>query len=166
MVNILYKEEQKLRQNLLWLVILIAPTLFFWIVLSYQLVTGRLVGDHPISNLPLGILTGIYTICSVYALLFIKLTTVIYEDRIEYGWNIPTADLNRIPFSDIETMDLIKYGFVGYGYRISVKYGTVYNVGGNKGLQIRRRSGEKILIGTAKENELSEALLRLERRKS
>lgn len=161
MVNILYKEEQRLRQNPLWLVILIAPTLFFWFVLSYQLVTGRLVGDHPISNLPLGILTGIYTVCSVYSLLFIKLTTVIYQDRIAYGWNIPTSDMNEIRLQDVEQARMIKYSFVGYGYRISFKYGTVYNVGGNKGLQIQKKSGEKVLIGTSREGELTELLNKL-----
>ncbi|MBL7934081.1 MAG: hypothetical protein JNL60_19410, partial [Bacteroidia bacterium] len=91
MVKTLYTEEQKIRQNLLWLVFLITPTFFFWSVLVYQLSTGNLVGDHPISNLPLSIITGVYTVCSVWSLLSIKLTTIIDETKLAYGWNIPTA---------------------------------------------------------------------------
>lgn len=162
MVNCLYKEEQRLRQNLLWLVILITPTVFFWIVFLYQVITGRLVGDHPIDNWPLGIITVIYSLCSVYSLLFIKLSLFVFEDRIAFGWNIPTSELNEIPLSDIETLSVVKYSFVGYGYRISLKYGTVYNVGGNKGLQILKKSGAKLLIGTACPTELSKVVHTLE----
>lgn len=161
MVNTLYKEEQRIRQNPLWLVFLISPTLFFWGVLIYQLSSGKQVGDHPISNIPLSIITVIYTACSLWSLFSIKLTTIINDTTLAYGWNIPTADLNKIPLDDIQEMSIIKYRFVGYGYRISRLYGTVYNVGGNRGLQIIRTSGEKILIGTVNERQLEEAIKKL-----
>ena len=49
---------------------------------------------------------------------------------------------------DIEEAELIKYGFVGYGIRLSIKYGSVYNVKGDKGLRITLKNGKKYLIGT------------------
>ncbi|MBL7932836.1 MAG: hypothetical protein JNL60_13085 [Bacteroidia bacterium] len=161
MVKTLYTEEQKIRQNLLWLIFLITPTFFFWVILLYQLSTGKLVGDRPLSNVPLSIITVIYTTCSLWSLFSIKLTTIIDETKLAYGWNIPTAELNEIPLGAIKEMNIVKYRFVGYGYRISRQYGTVYNVGGNKGLQIVLKSGEKILIGTGQEEQLEEIIARL-----
>lgn len=158
MVKTLYTEEQRIRQNPLWLVFLAGPVLFFWGLLIYQLSTGKLVGDRPVSNLPLSILSTVYTACALWSLFTIKLTTIINDTKLAYGWNIPTAELNEIPLADIREMTIIKYRFVGYGYRISRLYGTVYNVGGNTGLQIVRKSGEKILIGTCQEKQLEEII--------
>ncbi|MPR36024.1 hypothetical protein [Salmonirosea aquatica] len=64
----------------------------------------------------------------------------------------------RIPWHEVESAEIIKYGFVGYGIRFSFRYGTVYNAKGNWGLQIVKKNGGKILIGTQKPNELKAAV--------
>ena len=48
----------------------------------------------------------------------------------------------------------MNYGFVGYGIRLGSKYGTVYNMKGNRGLAIELNNGKKFVIGTQKEMEL------------
>jgi len=48
-----------------------------------------------------------------------------------------------------------EYG--GWGLRFG-KNGKVYNLRGNKGLQLKLKSGKALLIGTQKANELKEAL--------
>ncbi|MEJ1223929.1 hypothetical protein [Sediminicola sp. 1XM1-17] len=53
---------------------------------------------------------------------------------------------------------IMEYG--GWGYRISLKKGTAYNVSGNKGIQIVLKSGKKILLGTRKELEASQVIER------
>ena len=104
-----------------------------------------------------------YFICvpSILLVRHTKLVTRIDNNSIYYGWNIPTDELNEIKFVDIASCDVIKYSFVGYGYRISAKYGTVYNTSGNEGLQIITKSGDKILVGTHKSAELADALRKM-----
>jgi len=63
-----------------------------------------------------------------------------------------------ITWAEIETAEVIKYGFVGYGWRLSFKYGKVYNVKGNKGLFIQLKNKQKLVIGTQNERELKAAL--------
>jgi hypothetical protein len=157
---ILFKEEQRFSRNLLWVVALFLPVLML-VILIYQLYSGKLVGTYPMSNRSLSILSIIYFIPALLAFRFIKLTTVISEDKIQYGWNIPTSELNEIGISEIKACGLVEYSFVGYGYRISRLYGTVYNVSGNRGLQIIKHNGEKVLIGTGKPEEIKQVIERL-----
>ncbi|MCC6369667.1 MAG: hypothetical protein IT236_01540 [Bacteroidia bacterium] len=132
---------------------LFSPALFT-LILIYQMSTGILVGDNPASN---GMLMGMIVGFGVPAVLLItrlKLTTIIDSEKISYGFNFPTARLNEIKITDIKECYLTVYGFVGLGYHLSRKYGTVYNISGRKGIQIVKHSGEKILIGSQKWDEL------------
>lgn len=164
MAGIYFKEEQWFRHNLLWTFLLAAPFLSMLAFLFYQVNTGVLVGDHPVSNTSLIILSVCYGIPAGYILLYVKLTTVITDQSILYGWNLPTAELNEIHVNDIRECHVIEYTFVGWGYRLTRKYGAVYNVDGNKGLHIVRKSGRRVLIGTHHVVELKKIIeaLRLE----
>jgi len=64
----------------------------------------------------------------------------------------------KIPWEQIASAEIIQYGFVGYGIRLSFRYGTVYNAKGNQGLQIVKKNGSKILIGTQRPHELRAAV--------
>lgn len=59
---------------------------------------------------------------------------------------------------DIQKASIATYGFVGYGIKISLKYGTIYNVKGNKGLVLLMNSGKKFLIGTQKPQEIQRVI--------
>lgn len=154
MEKIQFREVQHFRGNPLWTVLLFFPVVTFLTVLTIQLITGKLVGDHPMSNTSLIIITVCILVPTIWAQRTVKLTTIIDDEKISYGWNMPTADLNEIKLSDIKEWSVIKYRFVGYGYRLSVKYGTVHNMSGNKGLQIITHSGDKVLVGTQRAEEL------------
>jgi hypothetical protein len=158
MGKVLFKEVQYFRENPVWTILLMIPIAVFGSILVYQLATGTGVGERPWSNTSLAILgTGIL-VPSVLAALRIKLTTIIDEEKIAFGWNMPTPELIEIRLSDIREWAVIKHDFVGYGYRKSEKYGTVHNLIGNRGLFIVTKEGEKILIGTHKLRELKELL--------
>lgn len=161
---ILFKEEQRFSRNALWVTVLFMPVLML-VVLFYQLYSGKLVGDYPMSNTSITILSIIYFVPAVFTFLFVKLSIMIDNEKIMYGWNIPNKELNEISFAEISSYSIVEYKFVGYGYRISKVYGTVYNVSGNIGLQIVKKSGEKILIGTHRADELKEALDRAAKEK-
>ncbi|WP_373515941.1 hypothetical protein [Persicitalea sp.] len=64
-----------------------------------------------------------------------------------------------IPWHEIESAEIITYGFVGYGIRLSFRYGTVYNIKGDVGLQIVKKNGSKVLLGTQRPEDL-EAVVR------
>jgi hypothetical protein len=91
--------------------------------------------------------------------LFSKLETKITADQIQLKHLIFVK--KSFKWNDIEAAELIKYGFVGYGIRISIKYGTVYNVKGDKGLRITLRNGKKYFIGTQKPEELEVVVKKL-----
>ena len=154
---ILFKEEQRFSRNALWVTVLFLPVLML-VVLFYQLYSGKLVGDYPMSNLSITLLSIIYFVPAILTFLFVKLTLVVDHEKIMYGWNVPNKDLNEIRFAEISSYSIVEYKFVGYGYRISKVYGTVYNVSGNIGLQIVKNSGERILLGTHRAVELKNVL--------
>jgi len=152
-----FKEEQRFSGNALWVTVLFLPVLML-VVLFYQLYSGKLVGDYPMSNTSITILSIIYFVPAILTFFFVKLTLVIDDEKIMYGWNVPNKELNEINFSEISSCGIIHYDFVGYGYRLSEQYGTVYNVSGSRGLQVIKKSGEKILIGTHRPDELKTAI--------
>ncbi len=59
----------------------------------------------------------------------------------------------RIKWSEIKKAEVVNYGFVGWGIRLSFKYGIVYNIKGNRGLAIELRDGKRFVICTQKEAE-------------
>ncbi|MEI6020846.1 MAG: hypothetical protein WCR21_06930 [Bacteroidota bacterium] len=154
----IFFEIQQFRNHWFWQLLLLAPFSYFCGVLAYQLYSGKFVGDHPASNFDLALLLLFYGSIAYFALFYVKLTTVISAEKISYGWNLPSAQLNEIKVEDIQSCELVTYHFVGYGYRFSLKYGRVYNVWGNKGLLIIMKNGKKIMLGTNSTKHLKSAI--------
>lgn len=61
----------------------------------------------------------------------------------------------KILWTNVESAEVVKYGFVGYGWRFSFKYGRVYNTKGNMGLFIITKKKKKILVGTQQPEKLA-----------
>lgn len=152
-MKLLFEEKQYMRQ--LWLLAItlipiLIPVIFQFFpsevnTTSIQSGTGEIV-----FTIIMLAFAG-FMFCLFY---FLKLTTRIYEDRIEYGWNIPTSELNIVYWNEVKSIDMLNYSFVGYGYRLFTAYGTVYNTKGDFGIQIVKKNGEKLLIGSNKADEL------------
>lgn len=68
------------------------------------------------------------------------------------------VDRKVIPWEDVQSAEIITYGFVGYGLRLLTKYGTVFNISGNKGLAIRCKDGSRYLVGTQEPERLRNTL--------
>ncbi|MBT8205578.1 MAG: hypothetical protein KJO20_09410, partial [Eudoraea sp.] len=96
----------------------------------------------------------------VYFIYAIKLKTWIHPDAIQVSFP-PFFRNKRFPISEIASAEVVTYGFVGYGLRISLKYGTVYNIKGNKGLAIIMKDGKKYLIGTQHPAQVDEIIKHL-----
>lgn len=146
-----FKEEQKFTQWWLWLILIPVGILPIFGIYK-QLILGDKFGDKPMSDLGLIILT--IFIFSLIGLFFImKLKTSIDKNGIQMSF-FPFVR-KKVNWNEIKNIEVVNYGFVGgWGIRLWTKYGTVYNMKGNKGLAIELNNGKKFLIGTQKETEL------------
>lgn len=95
---------------------------------------------------------------------FMRLKTEIFQDEIRINF-FPFVK-KRINWNEIKSVEIVNYGFVGWGIRLWTKYGTVYNTKGNKGLAIELLNGKKFLIGTQMEKELNVVVEKAKRKNS
>jgi hypothetical protein len=155
-----FEETQKITNVFLWVLMFGTFTLLLSILI-YQVFSGETIGNKPANNVLLFGIILIYCLPGILMMFYARLKVRINKDSILYGWNIPTKELNKINWSDVQSCELIQHKFVGYHYKLTKKYGTVYNTKGNTGLHITKKSGEKILLGTLKTNELAAALTKI-----
>ena len=159
--RILFMERQRFTQWWLWVLILF-PLVYIFIDINFidnQMDKGN--GSFSII-FPEDYWISVLTVVLIFLFFrLMKLTTQIDSDKIL----IKHLFLYKrtLYWEDVEEAKIIKYGFVGYGIRFSIKYGTVYNVKGNKGLFLRLKNGKECVIGTQRPEELariSQKLLR------
>ena len=148
-----FKEEQKFTQWWLWL-ILIGIALIPVYGIYKQIFQGEVFGDKPMSNLGL-IAFVIFMLLFLLLFLLFKLTTEINTKEIKIQF-FPLVN-KVVEWKDVKSAQVLNYGFVGgWGIRLFTKYGTVYNIKGNKGLALELRDGKKLLVGSQKMEELYE----------
>jgi len=163
--EILFKESQRFKQWWIWL-ILIGVNGIFIVGIIMQVFLEKQFGDNSMSNTALIILTGVFLLFTVF-MLSLKLVTIIKQDGIyvrffpfhfqfkHYNWD----DLTKVYIRQYSPLK--EYG--GWGIRISLfGKGTAFNVSGDKGLQLEMGNNKKLLIGTNKPDQLTEALTKLE----
>lgn len=149
MVNV-YEEQQKFTQ---WWIYLILGGLFF--VSAISLAEPENLSFSTVS-LPIFVLSIVLIV--LFAAL--RLDTKISQSEISVKY-FPLFK-RAFQWNDIDSVELINYGFVGgWGIRLTIKYGTVYNTSGNKGLFVKLKNGKKFIIGTQREDEMKEYLKQL-----
>jgi hypothetical protein len=138
-------EIQKFRQ---WWLILPFTAFTIWIFsgLIIQLSEGEKFGNNPMPNE--GAVIFMLGWCAFLYFFFghLELRTEIDSEGIRV--RLRGIMTERMPWSRIEKTEIITYGFVGYGLRLGTRYGTVYNVSGNRGLAIQLIDGGRFLIGS------------------
>ena len=150
-----FKEEQKFNQWWLWL-ILIPMGVLPLIGIYKQLILGEKLGDNPISDISL-LIFSIIMFSLIGLFLIMKLKTSIDKNGINMHF-FPFIK-KSVDWQQIKNVKVVNYGFVGgWGIRLWTKYGTVYNMKGNKGLAIELLNGKNFLIGTQKPEELTAML--------
>lgn len=146
-----YKEEQKFNQ--LWLWILLIGILLIPVAIMLYAYFNKPDGSLQLENsgalfIQLGISAALILFFKI-----MKLTTEIDDKSIHMQFYPFTK--KTIFWNEIANVKVINYGFVGgWGIRFSAKYGTVYNVKGNKGLLVTLKSGKQFVIGTQQEDKL------------
>jgi len=150
-----FKEEQKFNQWWLWL-ILIPMGVLPLIGIYKQLILGEKLGDNPMSDISL-LIFSIIMFSLIGLFLIMKLKTSIDKNGINMHF-FPFIK-KSVDWQQIKNVKVVNYGFVGgWGIRLWTKYGTVYNMKGNKGLAIELLNGKNFLIGTQKPEELTAML--------
>lgn len=159
--EVLFTERQKFKQWGLWLILLSINGLFLYGIYK-QVIGGQSFGNRPMSNSGLLITTGLTILLTVLFINF-RLDTMIKKDGIYvrffpihlkfkyYSWDTLTKSFVR-RYSPIK-----EYGGWGLRFGLSGK-GTAFNVSGDQGLQLEFTNHKKLLIGTNKPLELTEAL--------
>ncbi|WP_378181618.1 hypothetical protein [Aquimarina sp. SS2-1] len=153
--DIHFSEKQKFNQSWLWVLILISGIVV--------LIT---VGNDK------GLMTTtfIITACSFASVILIfslmKLETLIKNDGIYVRFFPFHIKFIRYEWTTIEQLYIRKYDpiseYGGWGIRMNLRgKGKAFNISGNKGLQLEFLNNKKLLIGTNKPNELSEALKKI-----
>jgi hypothetical protein len=128
-------------------------------LLIWQVVLGHTWGKHPMSN---GDIIG-WTV--FLWLLYIRLVTVRLLTEVRPGeLAIAMAGLwrlRRVPLSEIKSVESITHDpardYGGYGIR-STRAGKAYVAGGSLGVRITLASGEKLVLGTQRPDELASVL--------
>lgn len=146
-MHIYFKEEQRFTQWWLWLLLILINFIPIWGIIQ-QVILERPFGNNPMPDIGLYIFL-IITI--VFPLLFFWIHLKIKIDRDGIKFQFVPLSKKEFLWNDVASAEVIDYGFVGgWGIRMATKYGTVYNVRGDKGLYLILKSGKKIVIGTQK----------------
>ena len=149
-----FTEIQKFTQWWLW-AILIGLVLLPVYGIYKQILLGQPWGSNPMSDTGLWIfLLG--TLAFIGFFLYIELRTEIDQRGIRV--RLRPISTNIFKWDQIEKVEPITYGFVGYGLRFSFKHGTIYNIKGNKGIAVYLKDGGRFVIGTQKPEEIIEAI--------
>ncbi|HWJ25485.1 MAG TPA: hypothetical protein VNS32_03025, partial [Flavisolibacter sp.] len=163
MSSLKFEEQQQFRQRWVYMVyvLLFALLVLFIYADIEQIIFGRLFGDKPASNFVLILLT-LFILSLLVLLYYIKLETLISDEGVCFRWRPFQKTYRKFDWGEIGKAEIINYGFVGYGWRLT-PYGTIYNVAGDTGLQLHLKSGKKVVLGTQKANELADFLRQINR---
>ncbi|GAB3959751.1 hypothetical protein GCM10028805_56450 [Spirosoma harenae] len=96
-----------------------------------------------------GIIVALLVVLLIYVW---QLDTRLDSEGIHYRV-FPILPWRTIPWTDVQSVSVIEYGFVGYGIRLGLK-GWVYNVAGTKGLLIKRQNNSYLTIGTQRPDDV------------
>ena len=154
----IFKEKQKFTQKWIYLVIILV--LLSSIISVYNDYQDGIIDFNDFNSYK-GTLITFSILCLAFLLVIVStLKTEVDSKGLRISY-FPMFVKKDLLWEDIHQATVIKYGFVGgWGVRFFTKYGTVYNVKGNKGLLVELKSGKKFLVGTQEEEELAEAVKR------
>ncbi|MBO0949776.1 hypothetical protein [Fibrella forsythiae] len=149
-----YKETQ--RMNYRWLLLLLVISLGggTWVLVE-QIGFGHPIGDKPATNTEL-LFIALFPASIVIFVLAFSLTTDVTAEGIRLRY-FPIWSTS-VKWHEVKYVQIINYGFVGYGVRFTAEYGTVYNAKGNVGLLVQKTDGSRLLIGTQRPEELLAAV--------
>lgn len=156
---LLYTEKQRFSR--IWLVVLfVLCNGFFWYALYMQLILGEPVGDRPMDN----------TTLIVMSTAMLLLTALLMAARLETTINASGITVRLFPFmlrprqvawADVSAAYIRQYRpiaeYGGWGIR-GLGKNRALNMKGNMGLQLELSNGSRLLIGTSNPDAIGKVL--------
>ena len=159
--QLLYSEKQRFRQWWLWLLVLIGPVLFAWFILQ-QIILNSPAGNNPANDFVLLISGGIFGIGLPFFIYLCGLDTEIRSNGVYVRFRPFHRKSLFYSFEDIKSAESVTYSpikdYGGWGIRYG-KLGKAYNVSGNKGVHLKFRSGQNLLIGSQQNQLLYDSII-------
>lgn len=153
-----FQETQQFRQPFV-VVVVLAVAVLVWGSFVQQIVRGRPVGDDPMPDWAMWLITVLMGVGLPIALLRWRLVTTVYDDRLEVQlWPLTHR---VIPFPAIASASMRTYRpireYGGWGIR-GLGRNRAYNASGDQGVQLVLTNGDRVLIGSQRPAELLAAL--------
>lgn len=146
-----FQERQYFRKW--WFVIILVIVMGITIYgMVQQVVFDQPWGNNPMSNS--GFIVLIFLLIFLFGSIFMmRLETKIDEKGVRFGFYPFQSNGKFYSWYEIADISVVKYNplidYGGWGWRISLTgKGQAYNVSGDKGIQIKLKSGKQRLIGT------------------
>jgi len=161
----LFKESQGFTQWWLWLILTIINVFLLFGVFK-QVIVGEAIGDSPMSDITLLLITGFMIALTILFTRF-RLYTEIKQDGVYVKFFPFHLSFKRYAWIDISKSYIRQYDpiaeYGGWGLRLGLfGKGKAYNVSGNQGLQLEFHDQKKLLIGTRRPNELTNILKQID----
>lgn len=164
---VLFREDQKFRQPILWIILLCVSSFcsgtIVW-MMSRQLIQDLPFGEDAMSNTQMALLGSIILAMNFGLLAFIaslKLQTEVTNHGLFVRFlpvhrKVRQIDLDKVTaVTAVQYRPALEYG--GWGIRWA-KNGKAYNVSGDLGVRIDYESGYHLLIGTRHPDALKQAI--------
>lgn len=157
----LFTENQRFRQNLIWVFVLLPATVSFFTLFYHLVLQKKSFGTSRLSDSAGIIILLLIGILLPILFFFTELRIAVTSDGIfvkffpfHFNWkHIHPEEINS--FKDVIYNPILEYG--GWGIRYS-RNGKAYNVSGNKGVLLTFKNGKKLLLGTQRPDELKNAI--------
>ena len=155
----IYREVQHLRQWWLWVLIIVAVAVAWWVFIV-QIIRGTPFGSNPASDAVVWIIAMLIGMAMPLLFLMLKMVTEVRKDRIRIRYFplhtriISVGEIKK--YEACKFRPLLDYG--GWGIRWAGRRGMAYVVSGNKGVHLELTNGKKLMIGSHKAEELAAAI--------
>ncbi|MBS3975551.1 MAG: hypothetical protein KGZ75_02275 [Syntrophomonadaceae bacterium] len=160
MRKIFFREVQRFRQPLIWLLIVPIILLQWWGAFQ-QLILKKPFGTNPAPDAMLLIFWLLFGIGLPILFLALRLETEVRRDGFYFRFYPLHISYRKLAFKELQSYQAVKYSplrdYLGWGIRYGPK-GKAYNVSGNKGLRVKLQNGKEVLFGSQKPDELVMAI--------
>lgn len=156
-----YREVQRARMWWAWLAIALLPLTTGWSFVQ-QVLLDRPWGNNPAPDWLVWVLFLLFGLgMPAFFLFWLRLITEVSDSEVRvrlvplnFGWV-------RFPVGEIESAEARQYRpireYLGWGIRLGPS-GRAYNLNGDRGVQLKLASGQRILIGSDRADELEIAI--------
>jgi hypothetical protein len=165
--NLTFNETQKFNQRWLWILLVISGLSvigIFGFGFYKQIILGQSFGNNPMPDICLIVvfISSVIVFSSIFLFfLFAKLTTEIDKIGIRFKFFPFHKKYKEIMWDMVDNYEVKKYSPIGDFGGWGIRYGLnkkAYTTSGDIALQLKLKSGKRIIIGTQKEKELTDYL--------